>query len=436
MLPPSKNQLTIHDNTEDHVRYPRWLAIALPVISCTISLANPPPPQTVSPRIAAIVSTYYHNSHADVIVSRLLESYTLDGQGDRSPLTLVSLWMDQVSERDIGRALAAKHGVPVCESIDDALTLGTGKLAVDGVLLIAEHGAYPRSGTGQIQYPKRRLFEGILATFEKTGTSVPVFIDKHLADTWEDAHWIYQASQRLGFPIMAGSSLPTLWRRPPADVRPGQPLREMVAVSYHTLDAYGFHALEMVQTLAEQRQGGETGIASVQCLEGQAVWEAGEAGLYSTNLLHAAIGRLERQPRQGRTLKELARNPVLFLLSYRDGFKASVLTLNGAVAEWAVAWQAADDPAIRSTLFWTQEARPFMHFTYLLNGFERMVLTGKPAWPPERTLMTSGALDALLISKRDGGILVQTPHLEFAYPPAPPWTEPPPPPAGRPISGP
>src|SRR5215213_5432003 len=86
--------------------------------------------------VAAIVTTYFHNSHADVIVSRLLQTDTLDGQGRKSPLRLASLYIDQVSANDIGVKLAADHQVPVYRSIREALTLGGDKLAVDGVLLI------------------------------------------------------------------------------------------------------------------------------------------------------------------------------------------------------------------------------------------------------------------------------------------------------------
>ncbi|HLU46799.1 MAG TPA: hypothetical protein VK116_01905, partial [Planctomycetota bacterium] len=96
-------------------------------------------------RVAAIVTEYRHNSHADVIVSRLLLTDTLDGKGKESPLELVSLYTDQVPENDTSRLLAASHRFRLSPTIEDALTLGTGKLAVDGVLLIAEHGKYPKS---------------------------------------------------------------------------------------------------------------------------------------------------------------------------------------------------------------------------------------------------------------------------------------------------
>ena len=386
------------------------------------------------PKVAGVTTLYRHNSHADVILSRLLQTDTLDGKGQRSPLELKSLYVDQVPQRDLSRPLAQQHGVTIHDGISGALTLGDEGLDVDGVLLVAEHGDYPRSDTGQIVYPKRRMFAEIADVIERGGRPVPVFCDKHLADNWQDAKWIYDTAQRLKVPMMAGSSLPTLWRYPPADVRRGAKLKEIVAVSYHTLDAYGFHALEMVQCLAERRAGGETGVKSVQCLVGDAVWEAEKTGVYDRALLDAALSRLKWRPiPEGKRLQELVPEPVLFVIDYQDGLRANVFTLNGAVGEWASAWKDADDGSVESTLFWTQEARPFMHFTYLLLGIEKLMLTGRPAWPVERTLLTSGALDALLRSQRDGSVRIETPELAIRYTSNWNWQQPPEPPADRPI---
>jgi hypothetical protein len=388
-----------------------------------------------APKIAAVVTVYHHNSHADVIVSRLLQTDTLDGKGEVSPLQLASLYTDQVPERDISRRLAKEHKFPIFDSVAEALTLGTGSLAVDGVLLIAEHGDYPESDTGQTVYPKRRLFGEIVKVFEASGRSVPVFCDKHLADNWSDAKWIYDEARRLKIPLMAGSSLPVLWRYPPTDVPRDKPLKEMVGVSYHRLDAYGFHALEMAQCLAERRQGGETGIASVRCLTGAEVWKARDRGDYDRSLLELALKRFKTRPAP--TLAELEKlvpEPVAFIIDYRDGLRTTILTLNNAVSEWAIAWKDGEGQAA-ATLFWTQEARPFHHFAHLLSGIEQMMLTGEPAWPVERTLLTSGALDALLISKKRGGQTIETPYLNIAYESNWSWREPPPPPADRPIDG-
>ncbi|HJT32052.1 MAG TPA: hypothetical protein VJ783_08345 [Pirellulales bacterium] len=383
--------------------------------------------------IAAVVTAYFHNSHADVIVSRLLEGYTLDGKGPRPALRLVSLYTDQTPANDKSRKLAEQHGFKIYDTVAGALTQGGDQLAVDGVLLVAEHGEYPTSPTGQVQYPKRRLFGEIAAVFRDSQRSVPVFIDKHLADNWQDAKWIYDTARELHAPLMAGSSLPVLWRYPPADVPRGTKLREIVGVSYHSLDAYGFHGVEMVQCLAERRQSGETGVRAVQCLTGPAVWQAGERGMYDPRLLDAALARLRDRRGGDKPLAEIVPDPVLFQIEYTDGLKASLLTLNGAVAEWAAAWRDADDH-VSSTLFWTQEARPLMHFTYLVQGIGAMFQTGRPTWPVERTLMTSGLLDTLLISKQGGGTRLETPYLDIRYQTEWDWRQPPPPPPGRPFT--
>jgi hypothetical protein len=407
-----------------------FLALSLPGPAALLAAADAAEPR---PRVAAVVTVYHHNSHADVIVSRLMETYTLDGKGERPSIELASLYIDQFPKNDKGRELAKRHGVPLYEQVEQALTLGGDTLAVDGVLLVAEHGDYPKSATGQTVYPKRRLFEQVVKVFERSGRVVPVFVDKHVADNWEDAKWIYDTAQRMKIPLMAGSSLPVLWRYPAVDLTRGAKVKQIVAVSYHTLDAYGFHALEMVQSLVERRAGGETGVRRVQCIEGEVVWEAGRRGMFDPALLDAALSRLKERPLPaGKTIEQLVPRPTLFVIDYEDGLRANVLTLNHAVVEWAAAWREGDDEAIRSTVFWTQEARPFMHFTYLLKGVEQMVHSGEPAWPAERTLLSSGALDALLISKLRSEA-VDTPHLRIRYESRWQWRQPADPPVGRPI---
>jgi hypothetical protein len=415
-----------------------WLLVfcaALCAFATGVKGDEKPAARDDSPRrkVAAVVTEYRHNSHADVIVSRLFQTQTLDGQGILPGMELASLYTDQVPEGDTSRKWSKQYGFPLAETVQHALTLGTNRLAVEGVLLVAEHGRYPVSETGQVIYPKRRLFEEIVRVFRASEKVVPVFIDKHIADNWADAKFIYDTAREMKIPLMAGSSLPTLWRYPPADVGQNSKLKQIVAVSYHTLDAYGFHALEMVQCLAERRAGGETGVAGVQCLTGPAVWKAGEEGVYDRVLLASALGRLKhRRQLTPEMLPGMVPEPILFVIDHVDGLRANVLTLNGAVGEWSVGWRY-EDGTNESTLFYTQEARPFMHFAWLVDGVDRMVRTGKPVWPAERTLMTSGLLDALLISKKRGGERLETPYLKFPYQSEWKWKEPSPPPPDRPV---
>ncbi|MDB5352061.1 MAG: hypothetical protein JWN86_3308 [Planctomycetota bacterium] len=408
----------------------RWSFALLLVLVARVVLADEPPPR----RVAALVTEYRHNSHADVIVSRLLLTDMLDGTGRESPLKLASLYTDQKPPNDISRLLAASHRFPIKPSIAETLTLGTGKLAVEGVLLVAEHGNYPFSATGNHQYPKKRFWDETIKVFRQSGRVVPVFIDKHLSDNWQDAKAIYDTARELKIPLMAGSSVSGSWRHPAADVARDARVSEIVAFTYGTTDAYGFHGLEAVQALAEQRRGGETGVRSVQCLSGDDVWKAMDERMFDPELFAAA---LKRAPgfESGKTVdRKAVPKPLLMIVEYEDGLRVFLLELNGAVNDWTAAWRYQDDRRIESTRFWTQEARPAAHFSLLLDGIETMMRTGTPTWPVERTLLTSGVLDALLQSQTQGGKRIVTPYLHIAYQPTWRWKQPPPPPPGRPWS--
>src|SRR5258708_3709157 len=138
-------------------------------------------------RIAAIVTEYRPNSHADVIVGKYLEGYRQDGRLPQPRSRIVSLYTAQVPPNDLSRERAQKYAVPIYPTIPEALTLGTGRLAVDGVLLIGEHGDYPTNEKGQKLYPRYRFFMEITDVFRQTGRSVPIFNDKHLSYSWAKA---------------------------------------------------------------------------------------------------------------------------------------------------------------------------------------------------------------------------------------------------------
>ena len=227
-----------------------------------------------------------------VKVSRLLLSHSLSliqavtvACGEQ----VVSLYMDQVSNKDVGVALARRHGIRLCSSIQEALCLDEGELAVDGVLSIGEHGAYAHNELGQHVYPRRHFLDQITAIIAAAGRTIPVFSDKHLAHCWEDGLHIYNRMASLGIPFMAGSSVPLFWRRPSYEPPVGQPLKTALVLSYGGLEAYGYHGLEVLQSFVERRPGGETGLRSVQCLEGDAVWAAAAAGQWDIELGEAAL---------------------------------------------------------------------------------------------------------------------------------------------------
>ena len=165
-------------------------------------------------RIAAIVTEYFSGSHADVIVTKFLKGFPTDGGFLEPRVSLESLYIDQISESDIGVELAAEYGVQVYPSIVQALTLGGDELAIDGVLLIGEHGDYAWNEKQQQLFPRKYFLEQICGVMATSGRPVPVFSDKHLSYNWHDAQWMTDRMSELGAPFMAGSSLPVVWRNP------------------------------------------------------------------------------------------------------------------------------------------------------------------------------------------------------------------------------
>ena len=83
---------------------------------------------------------------------------------------------------------------------------------MDCVLLIGEHGNYEKTEFGQTKYPRYELFKQITKVFREDGRTTPVFNDKHLSWNYDWALEMVQDSRALGFPFLAGSSLPVPWR--------------------------------------------------------------------------------------------------------------------------------------------------------------------------------------------------------------------------------
>lgn len=367
-------------------------------------------------RVAAIVTTFFPNSHAGVLVTKFLRGFPTD-DGLIAPRTQVaSLFIDQLHSRDIGLQLAYEHNVPVYESIRAALTLGGSHLAVDAVLLIGEHGDYPVTSLGQEMVPRRYFFEQICAVIAEAGRPIPIFSDKHLAYRWEDARWMVETANALGIPLWAGSSLPIAWRRPQWEHPLGAPLDQALTIGFHMLERYGFHALEALQCQVERRAGGETGVRAVQCLSGAAVWQAAAEGRWSQELADRALGAIEDGP--GRLDPDRVEDPHVFLIDYADGLQGAVLMLgdNGYVQKFAYAGRQGQ--AINALEYHIDRGPSHATFSYLGLNIEDFFLTGQPPTPLERTYLTTGLLEAALIAKAKGGQRVETPYLALTYRPA------------------
>lgn len=352
------------------------------------------------PRVAVVMNVYFPNSHADVFVGRLLEGYRLNGASHRPRIDTRSFYVDQFPNNDMAREQAAEYGVKIYPDVASALRLGGAKLAVDGVAIVGEHGNYPRTPRGNVMYPRWKRFDEVTTVMREDGRVVPVFNDKYFAYEWADARRFYERVKEMRIPLFCGSSLPLTWRRPPLEFQPGIELDEVMAVSFSDIEEHGYHAVELMQAMAEKRKGGETGVEAVRLVEGDAVWKLG----WSQDLLDAAL-KHRVNPGYGKE----CRNPQAIQVKYRDGLKATILNLNGMTLDYLF---AARDKAgrIHSSCFYIQ-LYVHNHWSFMVRAFENLVLTRKNPLPIERTYLSTGMTLFGLESRVQGQQWLTTPEL-------------------------
>ncbi|MBS0210101.1 MAG: hypothetical protein JSS27_14225 [Planctomycetes bacterium] len=389
-----------------------------------------PPPRSkpATKKIAVVATTYYYLSHAYHICGRFLHGYLRDGQMHYPDHAIAGMFVEQQKAGDLSRPLAARHGFALYPDVAQALTLGTDKLAVDGVLLIGEHGDYPYNAKGQKLYPRFELFQQIAEVFRRSGRGVPVFCDKHLSYDRAKGRAMVETARELKFPLFAGSSLPVTWRRPELELPLGAPVEEALVASRGEIELFGFHALEALQCMVERRTRGQQGVHAVTCLEGDAVWRAGDAGLWSWELLEHALGRSPSL--NVGSVRENCRHyvsrfaspantkgPAAFLVEYRDGLKATVLILNGHVDDTTFAARVRGQAKPASTLFMLPPPPGADFLGALTSKVEEFLTTGRAPYPVERTMLTGGILDLALESRHQGHKRLETPDLDVSYAP-------------------
>ncbi|HVX67910.1 MAG TPA: hypothetical protein VHA11_14960 [Bryobacteraceae bacterium] len=380
------------------------------------------------PKIAAITTVFFKYSHAQHIVDRFLEGYGWNNAHHRPPMDLVSLYVDQVGANDLSRDRAARHpSMKIYPSIAEALTLGTSKLAVDGVVIVGEHGKYPVNEKGQTLYPRYEFFEEVLKVFRASGRAVPVFNDKHLSWNWDWAKDMVEKSRELRFPFLAGSSLPVTWRTPSLEMPAGARVREALCVGYGGIDSYDFHALETIECMVERRPGGETGVRWLQAYRGDNFWAAYREGLWPAGLVTAALSRSHTltPAREGfnhvlptlEDMQRLVKDPVAYHYQHADGLRCTMLLLSGLVRDFNFAARLDDRTFSTQMYLPMPDGRTTLanFFSPLVNHMERLFLTGRPGYPVERTLLTTGLTAAGVESLARGQTRFETPHLAVRY---------------------
>ncbi|MEZ5943631.1 MAG: hypothetical protein R3C18_19730 [Planctomycetaceae bacterium] len=377
-------------------------ATAVTAPFATSLFANDTP--TRRPRIAFLGTVVKELSHAQHFLDRMTAGYTWGGTWQTPRVEVAGVYVDQMQAGpDLGKQRIKKHGLKQFPSVAETLTLGGEKLAVDGVVIIGEHGDYPRNEFGQKLYPRYEWFKEAVKIFEASGRCVPIFNDKHLSTSWAECEEMVADSKRLDFPFLAGSSLPVTWRHPETEVPLGTNLTESVCVAYGGVDSYDFHALETAQCMSERRRGGEVGIRRVTALEGADVWDhLGKSDARRTHdLVMAALNRSHTHPTSGgfpkepvslEWAKDQLKEVTAYFVEHLDGFKTTILLTEIRDFNYA-GYDADSDNIISCQMYLPMPGRGATtadFFNPLTRHIEEMMLTSKAAYPVERTLLTSG----------------------------------------------
>ena len=356
-----------------------------------------------------------------------LAGYPRDGSWHRPEMEVAGVYVDQRPEGDLCPQRAEEYGFKIYPTIAEALRLGTDEIAVDAVLLIAEHGEYPDNEKGQKLYPRYEFFEQIVDVFRRDGRALPVFNDKHLSYSFEKANSMVTASKELNFSFLAGSSLPVTYRLPPIELPMNGVIEDALMIGVGESDAMDYHALEAMQCMVERRRGGETGVRAVQLIEGDEVWRAGKDGRWSRRLLEGALARSDSRSGIGLSdgrpqdlahsgeLEKLVQSPSAYFIEYNDGFRATLLMLNGAVQDFTFAAKVRGLPEVQSTQFFLGPGPNVTYSACLMGKVEEMIVSGRAPYPVERTLLVSGMLERCLESRTSGHRRLATPELNVSY---------------------
>jgi hypothetical protein len=419
------------------------LPFSAPLFPAAVSAANrtlvkiPRPTQkNKRPKVAAIFTELRFRSHAYNILENFFKPYYFNGQLIDPGCEMVAFYADQFPTNDMAREVSKRFKIPLFKTIGEAVCLGGKEFAVDAVLSIGEHGDYPYNKFGQKKYPRKRFFDEITGPMIAAKKSVPVFNDKHLSYRWDWAKQMYDTTRKHAIPFQAGSSVPLAQRIPDIALPNNAEITEAVSIHGGGFESYDFHGLEVLQSFVENRKGGETGIAEVELLNGASLTKAIQSGQISKALINAAMqaetsAKLLRRPYPGRTqpkkTKPVKRKPIpnlkrpkgphAILVTYNDGFRATVMTVGSSSNRWNFACRLKDEKSPRATALFNGPWGNRCLFKALSHSIQHMFKTGKQPYSVERTLLVTGALEAAVRSFHAGKNSVKTPHLNIAYRP-------------------
>lgn len=370
------------------------------------------------PRLAVLVSYWgLPTSHADWIVNKLIDGYWWKGEAVPSQVEVVSCYINQFDTSLLGQRVCKAKNIPIYKTVGEAVTLGGKELAVDGVVIVCEHGNYPTDLKGHWLLPRWWIYQQVIKVFEQSKRSVPVFNDKHFSYNWDDAKWMFDKSRELNFPLSGGSSIPLYYRKPEIEIPIDTPIKHSIVVGDAPDEGGFFHCADVLQSLHDRRKGGETGVKSVQSIRGPEMWTWIGKNAWAGNLLEAVRKNFDLKPdafQQGRQQN-------LCIVEYRDGTKGAVISGHGVGWTYAGEIEGQKDPTIISMVDFPGPVSQYHASNAHEHWLIQMMLTRKEQFNAERLLVSTGIVNNYMDSNWQDGVyspvgrVVETPYMDMKY---------------------
>ena len=386
------------------------------------------------PKIAAVFSELRFRSHAYNILENFYAPYLFRGDLVDPGCDVVSWYVDQYPADDMAREASAKLKTPIFRTIDEALCVGGNELAVDGVLMIGEHGNYLINEAGVREYPRKLWWDQCLRTMRRSSRFVPLFNDKHFSYRFDWAKEMVDEARAVGMPLMGGSSVPLAERKPALELASDAVIEEAISIHGGGFESYDFHAFDVLQSFVEGRSNTKSGVASVEFFDGDAARAAAAAGRWSAELFTATMNverivpvtrqtrpPLGTRPQQIREEKEkvapddLSQIKHAVAVTYRDGLKATILAVGSSSNRWHFGCKLQGEAKPRVTTMYNGPWGNRGLFKGLSHAVQRFYIERREPWPAERTLLTTGLTAAAVRAKLAPGKALETPELAISY---------------------
>jgi hypothetical protein len=334
-----------------------------------------------------------------------------------SRVEVVSVYIHQLEESGLGQKICKAKGIPIFNTVGEAVTLGGEDLAVDGVVIVGEHGNYPTDLKGHWLLPRWWIYNQVVRVFERSKRSVPVFNDKHLSYNWDDAKWMFDKSRELNFPLTGGSSIPVYYRKPEIELPVDTPIKHSIVLGGTADEGAIFHAVDVLQAFVERRKGGETGVRSVQSFRGPETWTWVESNSWAGKLLDSVAknfnlksGHFQQNPQTN-----------MCVVEYNDGTKAAVIGGRGVGWTYAGEIEGREEPTIISMLDWPGPFDQYHASNAQPHWITEMMVTKKEPFNAERLLLSTGIVNHYMESNWENGRYspvgrrIETPVLNMKY---------------------